>query len=75
MSEKLRLELGAIPPSHTPVGYVAYVKVLDEDGQLYWALRSDGLNDMEKLGMAEAMATTFAAELQACTRHTDDDPT
>lgn len=41
-----------IPKGHIIIGHVVVAKVLDSEGQEYWATRSQGLSDMEIYGMA-----------------------
>ncbi len=47
------LEIGHIAEGHLIVGYVARLKVLDENGKAYFAMRTLDVNDMEALGLAE----------------------
>jgi hypothetical protein len=61
--DKLELSVGFMPEGHTLVGYIAYIKMLDRDGEVYWASRDDGLNGMEMLGMAHDMATEYQVDL------------
>lgn len=58
-SEKSSIEVTALPKGHIVVGYIAHLKVLDEEGEEYFATRIDGLGDMEMLGMAVNMADWF----------------
>lgn len=69
----LNLTVGHIPTSHTVVGYVAYLKVLDEDGDAYYAQRTDGLGDMEMLGMATALADDFKVQIRGGREHVEGD--
>lgn len=48
----MELKVGYMPEGHTVVGYIAYIKMLDKEGECYWASRSEDLNAMEQLGMA-----------------------
>lgn len=66
---ELKLSVGHIPEKHTVVGFLAYIKVLDDDGEMYWASRSDGLNDMEKLGMALNQLDDFQEQLRVGRHH------
>lgn len=59
------LRLNNVPDDHLVVGYVAHLKMLDEKGQLYFALRTHGLNDMEALGLTCDMADSIRGDLQA----------
>ena len=69
----LALSVGHIPTSHTVVGYISSIKVLDEDGVEYYAIRTDGLADMEKLGMAVSMGDDFRAQMRRGTYPVDGD--
>ena len=53
----------SIPLGHIVVGYVAHLKVLDENGQLYFAMRSKDINDMEALGLAQDMVNSIQDDL------------
>lgn len=51
-SDRMNLDVGYMPEGHVVVGYIAYIKVLDKNGEAYWASRNKDLNMMEQLGMA-----------------------
>lgn len=70
--QKMTLEVGYMPLGHTVVGYIAYVKMLDENGEFYWGSRSDGLNAMESLGMAHDMVQEYTADLASSRRDPGD---
>lgn len=53
-----------LPENHVVVGYVVHLKVLDQDGNLYFAMRTQGLNDMEALGLASDMHDSIRADCQ-----------
>lgn len=71
--QALNLAVGHIPVNHTVVGYIASVKVLDESGNAYYALRTDGLPDMEMLGMAVSMGDDFRRQMLGGTNPVDED--
>ena len=50
------LYISNIPENHIVAGHLTYLKVLDENGEEYWAMRTAGLNLMEGLGCATDMA-------------------
>lgn len=62
-TKHLDLRVGHIPANHTVVGYITSIKVLDENGEPYYAIRTDGLSDMEKLGMAVSMGDDFRHQM------------
>lgn len=70
---EMNLSVGHMPADHIVVGYCAHLKVMDAEGQLYFATRVNGLNDMEMYGMAQDMANTFADTLSAGKKFTADD--
>lgn len=51
----MNMEINGIPDGHVVVGHISYLKVLDAEGECYWAFRNDGLNSMEALGLAVDM--------------------
>lgn len=55
----------SIPLGHIVVGYVAHLKVLDENGELYFAIRTRDLNDMEALGLALDLKRSIEDDLQS----------
>ena len=57
------LEINSLPDEHIIAGYVTHIKVIDENGEMYWATRMEGLNDMEAYGMAQDMANSFRRDL------------
>jgi hypothetical protein len=59
------IQVDHIKDGHVIVGYVACIKVLDEDGELYWATRQDGVNDAEAYGMGQIMVDNFATDLSS----------
>lgn len=61
----------SIPPGHIIVGHVSHFKVLDENGELYFAQRSGGVNDMEQYGLAVSMADSMAKDLLENQRHVE----
>lgn len=61
----INLEVNHIPEGHVIVGYVAHLKVLDKDGEEYWATRDNGLGDMEMLGMAHDMVNEYQSSIAA----------
>lgn len=63
--DEMNLPIGHMPAGHLVVGYVAHLKVMDTNGDLYFATRVDGLNDMEMYGMAQDMANSFGDVLAA----------
>lgn len=65
MSDEAHIEVANIPEGHVIVGYIAQFKVLDEDGELYWAIRRPDVNTMEAYGMACDLADTIRGDLQA----------
>ena len=71
-NDKYTIALDDIPEGHTPVGWIAHVKVLDEKGNLYFAQRADGLNDMEMFGLAQSMANSMANDLIGRQQRSDD---
>jgi hypothetical protein len=73
MTNDMNLHVGHMPEGHLVVGYVAHIKVMDDNGELYFATRVNGLNDMEMLGMAQDMATSFGAVLNNGKNTVEDD--
>jgi hypothetical protein len=71
--DTLNLSVAYMPTGHTMVGYIAYIKMLDAEGEVYWATRDDGLNDMEMLGMAHDMASEYQTYLAANRRDLEED--
>lgn len=70
----VRIDVDRIPEGHIVVGYVAVVKLLDEEGKEYWATRSQGINDMEGFGMISTATEMFREDLNAMrVRKNDDD--
>ncbi|MGH3433181.1 MAG: hypothetical protein ACRDQB_10125 [Thermocrispum sp.] len=63
-SQEFSLKVQRIPSDHMVVGYVAYLKVLDENGDMYFAQRIEGINDMEALGMATDMQNNYQVMLE-----------
>lgn len=59
----MQLEIGGIPDGHIVSGHIAYLKVIDEKGESYWAMRSEGINDMEALGMATDQQQEYARDI------------
>lgn len=57
------LAIANIPRGHIIVGYVSHLKVLDNEGELYFAQRTGGLNDMEKFGLSVSMADSMSDDL------------
>lgn len=62
-----------IPEDHTIVGFVVYFKVLDEEGRLYWAQRSMGMNDMEQYGLACSLRDNMQRDVMASMRHSGEE--
>ena len=60
------IDVDKIPDGHVIVGYVAALKILDGDGDVYFAIRNDGLNMMETLGMARDLSATAERDVLAC---------
>ncbi|MGW4127979.1 hypothetical protein [Amycolatopsis japonica] len=60
------IDIHKIPDGHVIVGYIAAIKILDEDGECYFAVRNDGLNMMETLGMAHDLAATAERDVLEC---------
>lgn len=58
------LNIDSIPDGHVAVGYVATIKLLDENGKVYWAHRSAGLDDMELYGMVRSHADDVSRQLR-----------
>jgi hypothetical protein len=65
MTDDTTIPIGHMPSGHLVVGYIAHLKVMDDNGRLYFATRVDGLNDMEMYGMAANMADSFGEVLAA----------
>lgn len=61
------IEIESIPDGHVIVGYFVSLKVLDEDGSMYFASRNDGLNMMEAWGMAKNLEMIAEASIAATT--------
>lgn len=59
------IEVTGIPDGHIIVGFISIVKVLDENGDTYWATRSKDINDMEGLGMMVNATEMFREDLRA----------
>ena len=53
-----------VPEGHIVVGYVAHLKVLDENGELYFSARSKDCNDMEALGLTYDMLQSWTRDCQ-----------
>lgn len=53
-----------IPRGHLVLGHVSVLKVLAEDGALYWATRIEELNDMEAYGMLHNAVRAATHDLQ-----------
>lgn len=64
----INLTVGHMPENHVVVGYIAYLKVLDKDGEEYWASRDNGLGDMEMLGMAHDLADEYQSNIRSMRR-------
>jgi hypothetical protein len=45
------IKVDHVPEGHIITGHVTVMKVLDSEGNAYWATRSMDLNDMEAYGM------------------------
>jgi hypothetical protein len=58
------LEITSLPDGHIIIGYVAHLKVLDDYGRLYFAMRTKDVNDMEAFGLAHGMVDSIRADLQ-----------
>lgn len=71
--DKATIEVGFVPSGHMVAGYIAYLKVIDETGDYYWASRDNGLNTMEMLGMAQDMVNEYQSDLAANRRNAADD--
>lgn len=56
-----------------PIGFIAYIKALDAEGNVFFALRWRDLNPMEALGLATVMADELRADLAADTYAVEDD--
>lgn len=67
-----QLDISSLPKGHVVLGYVACLKVLDENGELYFAMRSTGLNDMESLGMTHDMLNTFQTDMADSKEYPDE---
>jgi hypothetical protein len=67
------LEIGEMPDGHVVVGYIASLKMLDEEGTIYWAMRNDGLNSMESLGMASDLHNEYRVQLEQTKTHPGED--
>jgi hypothetical protein len=67
----ISIEVHHIPPGHVVVGYVAQLKVLDKDGEEYWATRDEGLGDMEMLGMAHDMVDGYQNNIRSMRKNID----
>jgi hypothetical protein len=50
-----QLQINNIPAGHLVVGHLTYLKMIDENGEDYWGLRTAGLNLMEGIGCATDM--------------------
>lgn len=61
---KTNISINKIDDGHIVVGYVAVLKVLDKNGEVYWATRSDDLNDMEAYGMMHNAVEMFREDLR-----------
>jgi hypothetical protein len=68
-NDKISLEIGYMKEGHTVVGHLSYLKVLDNEGDFYWASRSDGINMMEQLGMAYDMVREIEEDLKRSRRN------
>lgn len=64
----MNIEVPSIPDGHIVVGSVSVLKMLDTDGQDYWAMRPVGVNDMEAFGMVMFAADMCRLDLQECRR-------
>jgi hypothetical protein len=71
--DKMTLEVGYMPKGHLVAGYIAYIKVIDENGDYYWASRQEGLNNMEQLGMACDMVNEIQEDLKSSRRNPGDE--
>ena len=68
------IKVESIPEGHVVVGYIVVnLKVLDENGDLYWALRRDGLDSMESYGMAHDLVDSIRRTLQGIAVFPNDD--
>lgn len=54
-----------VPEGHLVVGYVAHLKVLDENGELYFSARSKDVNDMEAIGLSYDMLQSWTNDTQS----------
>lgn len=63
--KKAHIYVNGIPEGHIIAGYVAVVKVIDEEGGAYWATRTKDLNDMEGFGMMMNATEMFREDLRA----------
>lgn len=63
-TDKQTIEVGYMPKGHMVVGYIAYLKVIDTEGDYYWASRANGLDNMEQLGMAHDMVNEIQEDLK-----------
>lgn len=66
--EKFNLPIKKVPEGHIVVGHVVLMKVLDAQGEEYWATRQEGLNMMEAYGMIYSARDDFQAELNGMRR-------
>lgn len=72
MSDNRNTTRFEVPEGHLVVGYVAHLKVLDEEGKLYFSARQKDVNDMEALGLSTDMANSWSNQLQWSKGDSDD---
>lgn len=64
MSESRSIPIRNLSPTDLVVGYVAYFKMIDKHGDVYYAARNDGLSDVEKIGCAVALSDDIRTQWQ-----------
>lgn len=62
------LVIQGIEEGHIVIGHASIFKVLDENGNVYWAQRHSELNDMEVYGMVTSYADDIAKDLLSMKR-------
>lgn len=62
-SDAHSIQVNGLEEGEMIIGYIGMFKVLSREGKYYWATRSYDVNDMEALGMAHDMVSSFGSDI------------